>query len=518
MGNPPLSFPVLPDALSHQDGGGGRLRVLRGNTMITSMLTGQGMRTGRERLAKAPRLARKGFIRALAAGAAAGVTLTAAGLAGGAAPAMAATQSPGPPSYNPVNAGYNAQGRWFRFVSTTLTVAPRIMPKDSDGSAFIGIHATLRGEGSPPSAHIYVAPGGGPGSVVYQGSLTVGSFRVSPQVGDQLTISIYYDQHGHTSFTAADLTQHTTQTVRLSVGGIRPVFDNAVLGVLAAGTVPPPAADTQLWDFTGSRLTTYTGVHGTVVGPWQTSQEIATTTGTATGTVVTSPSALSNGGQNFGVWLRALPQTYNPGFAGYTDTIGPFRFIATTMTVPPAQTPAANGGTALVTLLHGGGPTPRPYANIQVTPGGGAGSISYDSSAAQGTFTVSPSPGDQVSVSIFYDQNGHYTFTVADTTQGTSQTVTVAAPYADSAPLNVAEVLAMFDNSTMTPPPADTRIWQFTGNKVTTYGGGHGSILGPWAISQGTDTTDGTHAGAVVADASLLSNAGQAFGVWLRHH
>ena len=280
----------------------------------------------------------------------------------------------------------------------------------------------------------------------------------------------------------------------------------------------PPQADTQLLEFTGSRVTTYTGAHGTLTGPWATWQYITTTTGAAAGTVKASPSDLSNGGADFGVWLRALPQTYNSGFAGYTDSIGPFRFIATTMTVPPVQTPASNGGTALVTLLHNGGATPRPYANIQVTPGGGAGSISYDSSAAQGTFTVSPSPGDQVSVSIFYDQNGHYSFTVADTTQGTSQTVTVAAPYADSAPLNVAEVLAMFDNTKMTPPPADTKIWQFTGNKVTTYGGGHGSILGPWAISQGADTTDGTRAGAVVADASPLSNAGQDFGVWLRHH
>jgi len=217
---------------------------------------------------------------------------------------MAATQSLGPPSYNPVDAGYNAQGRWFRFVSTTLTVPPRIMPKDSDGSAFIGIHASIRGEGSPPSAFIFVAPGGGPGSVVYQGVLTDGTFKVSPQVGDQLAISIYYDRHGHTCFTAADLTQHTTQTTRLSTGGTSPVFDHAVLDVLAAGTVPPPAADTQLWNFTGSHLTTYTGVHGTVSGPWQTSQEIKTTDGTATGTVVTSPSGLSNGGQNFGVWLR----------------------------------------------------------------------------------------------------------------------------------------------------------------------------------------------------------------------
>ena len=269
---------------------------------------------------------------------------------------MAATQSLGPPSYNPVRAGYDAQGRWFRFVSTTLTVPPRIVSTDQDGSAFIGIHGTIRGEGSPPSAYIFVAPGGGSGSVQYQGGFTAGSFRVSPQVGDQLTVSIYYDEHGHNYSTAADLTQHTTQTVRLRSEGISPVFDHAVLDVLAGGTVPePPAADTQLWNFTDTRLTTYTGAHGTVVGPWQTSQEIATTDGTATGTVVASPSGLSNGGQDFGVWLRALPQTYNSGFAGYDDSIGPFRFIATTMTVPPAQTPAANGGTALVTLLHNGG-------------------------------------------------------------------------------------------------------------------------------------------------------------------
>jgi hypothetical protein len=188
--------------------------------------------------------------------------------------------------------------------------------------------------------------------------------------------------------------------------------------------------------------------------------------------------------------------------------------------VPPAQTPPGNGGTALVSLLHNGGPTPRPYANIQVTPGGGAGSISYMSNAAQGTFTVSPAPGDQVQVSIFYDQHGHYSLTVTDTTQATTQTVAVAAPYAGSMPLNSAQALAMFDNNTMTPPPADTQLWQFTGTKVTTYRGDHGSVLGPWATSRWIDTTDGTHAGAVVADAAVLMqlpDQGQDFGVWLRH-
>ena len=339
---------------------------------------------------------------------------------------------------------------------------------------------------------------------------------MSPKIGDQLRVSIYYDRNGHTYFTAVDLTQGITRTVRVQTGT---VTYNVVtlIGDSGSAPVPPPAADIRLWKVESTRLTTYTGTRGTVTGPWQTSRIIQTSTGTSSGTVMRSPSGLWNGGANFGVWLRALPLVYTQGFAGYADSVGPFRFVTTTMTVPPAQTPAADGGTAFVTLLHNGGPTPRPYANVEVLPGGGSGSLSYASNAAAGTFAVNPKPGDQLRVSIFYDQNGHYSFTVTDTTQGTTQTVTVAAPYAGSMPLNFAAVAGMIDNSKVTPPPADTRIWQFTGSKVTTYSGVHGSILGPWATAVWIDTTDGTPAGAVVADASVLSNGGQDFGVLLRH-
>jgi len=61
-----------------------------------------------------------------------------------------------------------------------------------------------------------------------------------------------------------------------------------------------------------------------------------------------------------------------------------------------------------------------------------------------------------------------------------------------------------------------TRIRPFTTSNVTTYGGGHGSILGRWATSQLIDTTNGTPAAAVVANASVLSNGGQDFSIWLR--
>jgi len=103
-------------------------------------------------------------------------------------------------------------------------------------------------------------------------------------------------------------------------------------------------------------VTTYNGDRGTLTGPWTTWKYIATTTGTAAGTVIASPSGLSNGGANFGVWLRALPLTHTAGFAGYTDSIGPFRFVSTTMTVPapsltarttapPGPVPSRPGGT-----------------------------------------------------------------------------------------------------------------------------------------------------------------------------
>ena len=456
-------------------------------------------------------------MRILYAAAAASLALAAAGIAGAgtAEAARAAPQSLGSPAYDANWTGYTAGGgRWFRFVSTTLTVPPSTVNSVWSGDATIMLnHDKPTGL---PNAQITVYSGGGPQSVIVGTSPGSGeTLNLSPNVGDQLAVSIYYDKNGHDYFTVADLTQGITRTVRATVGSV--VYDKAWLAGIA-GDSQVPQADTRSWEFTSSRVTTYTGAHGTILGPWTTNELIATSTGTSTGRVVASPSGLWNGGANFGVWLRAIPVTYTTGFAGYTDSVGPFRFVATTMTVPSAQAPTGNGGMVLVSLGHNGGPTPRPYADITVVPGGGAGSIGYDSNAARGTFTVNPAPGDQVRASIFYDQKGHYSFTVTDATQGTSQTVTVAAPYAGSMPLNSAQVLGMFDNSKVVPPPSDTQVWQFTDSNVTTYGGDHGSILGPWATSWWIDTTDGTQAGAVVADATVLSNGGQDFGVWLRHH
>jgi hypothetical protein len=462
---------------------------------------------------------RRHITRALYAAVAA-ITLSTVGFAGAGSPATAATRSISQPGYSPSWAGYSVGGgRWFRYISTTVTV-PALT---GASGVVIGLsHGLPVGE---PFAELQVEPGGGVGSVrAHVSPGGYGTLPLSPRAGDHLALSIYYDQHGHDYFTASDTTQHITKTVQLTAG--RVIYNHGFVIGVGGWLDYPPQADTRLLQFTNTHVTTYSGDRGTLTGPWATWKYIATTSGTAAGTVIASPSGLSNGGADFSVWLRAVPVTRTAGFAGYTDSTGPFRFVSTTMTVPPARTPAGNGGTALVSLAHNGGATPRPYADITVAAGGGAASVRYASNNADGAFTMSPVPGDQLTVSIFYDQSGHYSVTATDTARGTIQTVTMAAPYADSMPLNSAQVLAMFSNSTMTPPSADTQIWQFTGSKVTTYRGDHGTILGPWATSRWIDTTDGTHAGAVVADSSILSTArqepsnaaGQAFGVWLRHH
>jgi hypothetical protein len=347
--------------------------------------------------------------------------------------------------------------------------------------------------GTELDAGITVPAGGG--SVTWgQTYGGLGVFSLRPAVGDRLTLSIYYDRHGHTSFTVTDHSQRVTRSVRVTLsriprGGVE--YTTARLYVLAySGITPPPARDTQLWQFSGTHLTAYSGARGTMLGPWATSKIIATNAGASTGSVVASPSALRNHGQDFGVWLRSLPLTYTPAFAGYADSTGPFRFVSTALTVPARQVSLANGGTALVALGHSGG-------------------------AASGMFTISPRPGDRVTVSIYYDRNGHYTFTAADTTQGTRQAVSAAAPYASQMPLNSAEVLGMISNAAMTTSPADIRLWQFTGIRVTTYNGTRSGILGPWATSEWIDTTGGTSAGAVVMSPSSLSSGDQSFSVWL---
>jgi len=439
----------------------------------------------------------------------AALALTAAAFTGAGA-ATVAPRATGPAIYSGQFAGYQAAGRWFRYVAATVTVPPRALPYPNGGSAFIGLNGRY-------AAWINVNPGGGADSVGYAGTnVGTGSFRLAPRVGDRLAVSIYYDQRGHTFFTVTDLTRPATQTVMLTVG--RLIYSTAGLWVQSDRglSVSPPAADTRLWQFTGSRLTTYRGDRGTVTGPWTTSKMITTTTGTASGIVIVSPSGLSAGGQDFTAWLRALPPSFNIVLAGYQAHGRSFRFITTTLTVPPRVLSKDHSGDAVIGLRTScGSQCQGPVAVIEVLPGGGPGSVQYQAFLTPGNFLVNPRVGDRLAITIYYDQRGHDYFTATDLTQHTTQTVRLEAgginPVFDSARLSAVV------GGTVPPPAAGTRLWQFTGTHLTTYDGVHGTVIGPWQTSTLIKTSDGTPAGTVVASPSGLSNGGQDFGAWLRH-
>jgi hypothetical protein len=274
--------------------------------MITSMATKRRLRTARARPAGENRPAGKCFRRKLYAAAAAGVAVTTLGLAGAgtAGAASTAPQSTGPLIYTTSQAGYvTGGGRLFRFVATTVVVPYLQYQSGNDSSAEV-----VLGSRVGPPATLRVAAGGGTGSISYAWSSgtqfhTGHLSGVAPAPGGLLRLSVYYDRIGHVSFTATDLTQDASQTARVDVVPV--VYTSAeAAGTVDNTTVVAPKADTRLWAFSGTRVTTYTGVHGTLLGPWTTNQVIDTTTGTPAGAPVISSPVLWNNGQNFGVWLR----------------------------------------------------------------------------------------------------------------------------------------------------------------------------------------------------------------------
>jgi hypothetical protein len=460
--------------------------------------------------------------RALYAAAAALLAFTAMGVAAaGAAGATTATpKSTGSAAYNTGLAGYRESGRWFRYVSTVLTVPPRPSGSGNGGPAYI--YLVHSGGPTPrPYAYIQVQPGGGTGSITYDtlGLARLGTLALSPSVGDRVALSIYYDRRGHLQFRATDSTvgNSATATTAADLAGGLQYNEASLFGSIDNGAVIPPAADIRLWAFSDSHVTTYSGDRGTVLGPWTTDQLLDTTNGTAEGTVILSPSGLWNSGQNFGAWLRALPRAYTNELAGYEIWGRQFRFASTTLTVPALPSDSiARGGASIMAGVRLN--AAAEVARIMVKPGGGGGSITYSAATADnsttGTLRLSPAVGDQLSLSIYYDRQGHDFFTATDTTQGTTQTVRVTV---GNQIYNDVWLIGSIDNSAVTPPPSDAKLWEFTASRATTYSGVRGTILGPWHAAQFIDTLDATAHSPVVMNAPVLQNNGQDFTVSLLH-
>jgi hypothetical protein len=133
--------------------------------------------------------------------------------------------------------------------------------------------------------------------------------------GDSVSFSLYYvPASGFLYYSASDTTSGASFAGRFTDGGA--MFTSARTGVefgidpWSPGTgYTAPAKATALAAFTAIRFTSYDGTRGFIGGAkWTTSQVLATTTGTAAGTLIASPSVpAKNGATAFTVTAAAAP-------------------------------------------------------------------------------------------------------------------------------------------------------------------------------------------------------------------
>lgn len=238
-------------------------------------------------------------IRALVALAAGGTALLTAGLTATTAAAQTHAAS-FPTTVTSQRAGYTASDRWFRFVGTTVTV-----PAPGPYNHYAQVR--LRG-GNVAGVTLAIKPGGQVGWAVGVAPFGSGggTLNIGAKVGDTVRIDLYYDRvGGGVTATATDLTTKVIKGVTISEGTTA-TFGKAEVGVVLSNPGSPPTGDLRLWQFNNTVVTTNTGVHGTMTGPWTTTTVIDTINGQAGSQVVMSPSAPFNNGASFGVWLRAF--------------------------------------------------------------------------------------------------------------------------------------------------------------------------------------------------------------------
>jgi hypothetical protein len=288
---------------------------------------------------------RSRIIRTFVATAAAGATATTLGLAISGAASASVGQPARPHISYPLigttsQAGYEASGRYFRYISATLTVPDTsfltgLYPQEyiqlSNGSLAGGDQYVRAGIESciVAESYGYTCTLGSWVSYVeaFNNSLGGPYFRHFAELsgvnqGDGINFSIYYDQGGnelHFVITPPS-TSGPVESYKTQAYG--PIFDHAAAlddftnstGVPIA--LPPFVHPFRINQFLQGALTTYSGSRGSFIGKWTTSAVIATSNGLLppSGTTRVSPTPLWSDGlaannevrlwDAFGVWAR----------------------------------------------------------------------------------------------------------------------------------------------------------------------------------------------------------------------
>jgi hypothetical protein len=289
---------------------------------------------------------RSRIIRTFVAAAAAGATATTLGLAISGAASASVGQPARPHISYPLigttsQAGYEASGRYFRYITATLTVPDTsfltgLYPQEyiqlSNGSLAGGDQYVRAGIESCIVAHSFGYYGCTIGSWVsfveaFNNSLGGPYFAHYANLsgvnqGDGVNFSIYFDQEGNELHFVITPPSTSGPVENYKTRAYGPIFDHAAAlddftnstGVPIA--LPPFVQAFRINQFLQGALTTYSGSRGSFIGQWTTSQVIATSNGLLppSGTTRVSPTALWSDGlpannqvrlwDAFGVWAR----------------------------------------------------------------------------------------------------------------------------------------------------------------------------------------------------------------------
>jgi hypothetical protein len=213
--------------------------------------------------------------------------------------------------YSVEEAGYQASGSGhrFRYVRATLRLPDSARSPYTRGE---GVSVQLRSANETVVLVIAATPGarvwnagvkverrqGQGGCMKKDGCFTHVNTHSPPfGTGNAVSFNLYYDRHSGTLYYTA-----TDSTLGQAFVGWFPdpaeQFTSARVGVefgpnawTPGSRYAPPSAARQLASFTGVRFTAYNGSQGAIGGAkWTTSRVLATSTGTARGTRIATPS------------------------------------------------------------------------------------------------------------------------------------------------------------------------------------------------------------------------------------
>jgi hypothetical protein len=208
-----------------------------------------------------------------------------------------------PVAYDQSSAGYVSSGWRFRFIATTLKVPALQSITGDNGPAEVSLS-----DGTHPAV-LQLQTGGGTGSITYDNGFGHGTVPLAPRVGNILRLSIYRDlAAGRDVFAVSNTSTGRTWTAPVTTPAGTVYRQASATASLDNATAGAPLNPVRLWSFKSVRVTSYSGIRGTVTGPWLTTELIDTLDGTAHGQWVLFPRPpWGNSDQNFTVWMPESP-------------------------------------------------------------------------------------------------------------------------------------------------------------------------------------------------------------------